>query len=585
MKKIYSMSFLFAALAFNATAQKRSQNLARPMTNQATTALEVPDFITKTQINKRVTGSITCQSNYQAGATNQTLNFTLVMTNTDAEYGDFLEMTFPAGITPVSSVSDPIAPITDNDPSQSPEALNPISGQVISWGDDDNTYGGIEPYGPITFSVVVNVAGGLTGIQTVTYHLSGDQFGNDPADLYSSVSIYPTGSVDAEAMVGYYMPGGEYLMLPVSQLEDSVILFGAAGNVGGDTIPAGVEVDFTLNGGSPIALYTQNPIAPSEFEVVTAGYSPMNDFAYGINQFIVTTLLANDIEPTNDADTTVWIITDSTLSRDFGPFFIPTLSRYNGASGLINPLDSFSAAQMFQVFNTDTITSVSWFATYDQDMLGKNVKAYIYTAGADSTPDSILRKTLNYTVSQYDIDSVSANSSISNLITSSLDSDLVVTPGLYFVVYKDEHDGANGGTTAPAFSSYNAALGYSLYNWQSNHQWVDLQNALTGTWSLYPNFGMTDASIVVSTKEINNISNMQVYPNPSSSQVFVKLSLKSSENVRIELMNTMGQLVYSSKVTGKNINTSVNVSNLSTGIYMLNVITSEGIKTTKLQVK
>lgn len=164
----------------------------------------------------------------------------------------------------------------------------------------------------------------------------------------------------------------------------------------------------------------------------------------------------------------------------------------------------------------------------------------------------------------------------------------------------------------------NSALGQVNFNFPHN-QWfkvvmnVDLTNGLSsGTWELYiadnevipAGTAFTDFSgtvptslgginffsissnnefylddfnymegEILSVKDVEAIS-FQLYPNPSSSVVNV---LSSEEITEINMYNVQGALVRKSKETQ-----SLNISDLQTGIYFVNVTTPFGISTKKL---
>ncbi|MEL7339430.1 MAG: hypothetical protein AAGM67_03010, partial [Bacteroidota bacterium] len=124
---------------------------------------------------------------YVAGMT-MDLTFTIELTNTDDEYGDSLAITFPTGITPNSSPTDPIYVATENQPD---EVLNGVFGQTVSWGDNDNIYGGIEPGVVIPFTINVTIDPSVMGTQTINFFISGDEFGINPADLAGTFDIDP----------------------------------------------------------------------------------------------------------------------------------------------------------------------------------------------------------------------------------------------------------------------------------------------------------------------------------------------------------------------------------------------------------
>lgn len=74
--------------------------------------------------------------------------------------------------------------------------------------------------------------------------------------------------------------------------------------------------------------------------------------------------------------------------------------------------------------------------------------------------------------------------------------------------------------------------------------------------------------------------NITVYPNPATSNFTVKLN--GDENAHIQLFNLVGQQVYSETAANT---TTINVSNLKAGIYMLKVSQNGKIYTSKVIVK
>lgn len=98
---------------------------------------------------------------------------------------------------------------------------------------------------------------------------------------------------------------------------------------------------------------------------------------------------------------------------------------------------------------------------------------------------------------------------------------------------------------------------------------------------------MTIVEKTSSTEDLNLVQNIDVYPNPVSDFVFVDLKLdEMSERVNVELVNARGQRVLS-----QNFNNvfkqrlEVNVSDISNGIYMMNVRTDAGLSAKKLVIQ
>ncbi|MEM9051217.1 MAG: fasciclin domain-containing protein [Bacteroidota bacterium] len=133
-------------------------------------------------------------SGYIIGETSD-ISFDLNLANTDFEYGDEVTMTFPAGFT-INSVSNDMifGESFDNPdgPDGDPEPFNGIDGQTVSWGDDDNNYGGITPGNIYSFSVNVTVDGTVTGEQIIDFTVSGDGFGPAPAGDDGTITVQGT---------------------------------------------------------------------------------------------------------------------------------------------------------------------------------------------------------------------------------------------------------------------------------------------------------------------------------------------------------------------------------------------------------
>jgi len=71
-----------------------------------------------------------------------------------------------------------------------------------------------------------------------------------------------------------------------------------------------------------------------------------------------------------------------------------------------------------------------------------------------------------------------------------------------------------------------------------------------------------------------------VFPNPASDNV----TIKSNYNINsVEIVNYMGQIVYSSEVNS--IETNINTSSFTAGIYFININTEFGTQSTKLVIK
>jgi hypothetical protein len=86
----------------------------------------------------------------------------------------------------------------------------------------------------------------------------------------------------------------------------------------------------------------------------------------------------------------------------------------------------------------------------------------------------------------------------------------------------------------------------------------------------------------------NNITNLNIYPNPSNGQVTIEWSVVSGQSsvVRISLIDELGQVVYddSENQTHGNNKQQINLENLATGIYTLRMQTTGGTSIRKVVI-
>ena len=70
-----------------------------------------------------------------------------------------------------------------------------------------------------------------------------------------------------------------------------------------------------------------------------------------------------------------------------------------------------------------------------------------------------------------------------------------------------------------------------------------------------------------------------VYPNPTSANANVAITLTKSEEVKLELINSLGQTVFfnSSKMSAGQSRVKLPVANLSGGMYFLNLTNGDEV--------
>ena len=97
------------------------------------------------------------------------------------------------------------------------------------------------------------------------------------------------------------------------------------------------------------------------------------------------------------------------------------------------------------------------------------------------------------------------------------------------------------------------------------------------------NTGLVDPAV----EELKPLENdFIVYPNPTSDYLMISLNIKERTDVKITMVNTLGQKIYSETlkdVTGK-VTKLLQIDNFAKGIYFVNVI-MDGNSSSKKVVK
>jgi hypothetical protein len=100
----------------------------------------------------------------------------------------------------------------------------------------------------------------------------------------------------------------------------------------------------------------------------------------------------------------------------------------------------------------------------------------------------------------------------------------------------------------------------------------------TDTWDMFAysnvdgTLSITDAYVVspVSINRIDNDFNVDIFPNPSNDIINIKSSEISNTDVEVSIYSSVGELLHSENINvSQALNTTVDISNLSVGIYFI----------------
>ena len=286
------------------------------------------------------TVSLTCENHYISGTT-MDLNFILDYQTTDWEYGDFISLTFPVGITPNSSPTDPFCPTLEG---QDPEWLNGVSGQTISWGEDnDDGWGGIE-FGEHPFIVNVTIDAGVTGDQVIDILVSGCVYGVPQGDVYFTYTLQEMPTTPDLAVVA---TGIDYTNYPLAQAY-SIPVSAEVSNYGTELNTA---TDLVATCG--IASYAETaaiflPLPNGGSETLTLPV--LNPFTEGTHEIIIEANAPGDPYLSNNSDTITFGV-DSVYAHDDGGRMFAYGSNYY----------SYSIGIIYDIIIDDDLTGVQFF--------------------------------------------------------------------------------------------------------------------------------------------------------------------------------------------------------------------------------
>lgn len=125
------------------------------------------------------------------------------------------------------------------------------------------------------------------------------------------------------------------------------------------------------------------------------------------------------------------------------------------------------------------------------------------------------------------------------------------------------------------------------YNYPNGKAEITGTNTLTipGDWGDGTIVGIEFKSNV-SVDEFSNLYYLSIYPNPAVNMTNVQMNLSDNSNVTIEVINTLGQIVYAEnlgEVSGMQ-NVEINTADLEGGMYLVNIKVDNEVITERISV-
>jgi hypothetical protein len=113
-------------------------------------------------------------------------------------------------------------------------------------------------------------------------------------------------------------------------------------------------------------------------------------------------------------------------------------------------------------------------------------------------------------------------------------------------------------------------------------------NTLTfGTTTLNnPNFPSNHMFLTYSTPILSGLNDLElsesfsIYPNPATAEINLQIKNIAASSTTVSILNTLGEIVYS-KVISNELNSTIDVSRLPSGVYVLQVQDQKNVSSGK----
>ena len=515
----------------------------------------------------QIAGSVVCNTQYVASST-MDLQFTINLSNTDSEYGDLLTLNFPAGIVP-NTVGTSTSVGTS---AGGTETLTPISGQTVVWGDNDNSYGGIQTGTAINFTVNVTI-GALTGNQNVTYDISGDTYGAAPGDLIGgSCVIYPAGAtiIDVNTSLVGVLTGPSTVAGARNCAMGTATVASQIKNLGTNA-ESNISINYSVNGVASTPVVYPGPLAAGDSAVV-AFPIPYNFAAQGIYTVKAWATQAGDVSNANDTASTSLVnsvpvaLTSATYTNGFenvydqsafaslwtglGTAFGLSGTAHTGTRALFYtiPAGTTTTLTTFETINIMPCTDVVAGETYRISFWKKSATSGTLTVNGQTGVFSGLAQdfaSMTDILKPYSALTPTNSSGPLGWTKDSVDYVAATSETRYFAI--------GGKGTCSTTNQVNVRLDD-----------IKIAKVLTT--------GIKSNSSVAET--------ISIFPNPSTGLLNINTI---DATTSVEVYNVIGEKVYSNKNLNKGTN-SIDLSNLSNGSYFVKMNSNNNITTKKVVI-
>tara|TARA_Y100000385_G_scaffold129504_1_gene134858 strand:- start:253 stop:2082 length:1830 start_codon:yes stop_codon:yes gene_type:complete len=365
--------------------------------------------------------------------------------------------------------------------------------------------------------------------------------------------------------------GYDYTFNPMNQATANPYVFeGITSNTGLDTqtnmvVHASVFEDATQsNVFSATSIPVSLPPMQNDTSMVTGSFAPAN-----IGMYYIDIWTDSDSTVTDTANLAT-IVTDSIYGRDF--------SQDAGSWRVSRPCGGMVIGVDFDIYVTDTLTSVSAYVSGGSTP-GAIMFGAIYEQSGDQQLPVFIAQTDDYTIKAADTN---------NWVTIPFDEGVELNAGTAYMI-------TIGGYAAPIDTFNISVSGEAQAGCYIQDNGCDICSdppCTYGYWYSISDVPMirmnlgTPWTLPLSIDETVFEEKFEVYPNPNNGIFTVELNNIKADDYRILVTNVLGQEVYiSNKEVSTLISEKIDLSDLSKGVYMLEVSNSESTITEKIIVE
>jgi hypothetical protein len=311
---------------------------------------------------------------------------------------------------------------------------------------------------------------------------------------------------------------------------------------------------------------------------ITYNFTETLDFSSSGNfQLTFNVVIAGDQNTSNNEDQFEFYVTTESTPLDFSETFETNGVPPDGWE-IVNPDNGLTWVERSGIIGSNGSTSVTAYVN-NFEYNGAGAEDMLKTEIFDLTGSSSAFLTFDLAKAQYSasfsdelrvVISTDCGETFSTIYEKS-GSDLATVSGFVTSIWSptSASDWRTETIDLQDYLGENVLFGFVNITGYGNSTFIDNIN-MTGL------LGVTD----------NNVSNVSIYPNPATNQVFLKLDNFQYGNVSIMVRNNLGQTlqVLNEKAFNGNSEATINVSNYASGIYFITVKSGDNTTTKKLVI-